>query len=100
MDVETASHFLLEQQAPINAQQDQTARGLNSLRKLVLVGMKMLVKNQHSLDRLAAAQDRTDAALQALIETQMRTEARLDRSDARFERLMEALLQKRTDGRG
>ncbi|MBI3694473.1 MAG: hypothetical protein HY238_06500 [Acidobacteria bacterium] len=86
MDVEKAIHFLLEQQAQINAQQDETARGLNSLRKLVLVGMKMLVK--------------TDAQLKALVQAQKRTEARLDRTDARFERLMAALLQKRTNGRG
>ncbi|MBI3696336.1 MAG: hypothetical protein HY238_16050 [Acidobacteria bacterium] len=107
MDVEKAIHFLLEQQAQINEQQGrfneqqarlkeeqaQFERGLNGLRKLMLVGMKMLVKNER-------AQARTDAALSALIEAQMRTEARLDRTDARFERLMAALLQKRTNGRG
>ena len=100
MDVEKAINFLVEQQARfhehqarLKEEQARTERGLNGIRKLLLVGMKMLVKNQQ-------AQARTDAELKALIDSQKRTEARLDRTDARFERLMAALLQKRTDGGG
>ena len=93
MDLDKAITFILEQQAQFNERQArhderqaQFERGLNGLRKLVQMGMRMMVK--------------TDAQLQALIDAQKRTDARLARTDARFERLMAALLQKRTNGRG
>ena len=86
MDVERTMSFILKQQARTAERQDRTDRKLESIVKLVRTGMKMLV-------RIGEAQ-------QQLFEAQRRTDERLARSDARFERLMAALLRKGTDGRG
>ena len=65
MDVEKAISFILEQQARHDERQAQFERGLNGLRKLVQMGMRMMVKFQES-------QGRTDAELKTLIEAQKR----------------------------
>lgn len=85
MNVQKTVEFILAQQAKIVEQQYKTDRRVDAIAKLLQAGMKMLVQVQKAQAGLA--------------EAQKRTEERLARSDEKFEKLMAALLRKRTDGR-
>ncbi len=121
MDVEKTIEFILEQQARLVVQQQKTDEGLRALTEEVrgvAEEVRKLAEQQRKTDRklniLAQMvrvglkeMVRTDQKIKALIDAQMRAEARMDRSEARlerldvkFERLMAALLRKGPNGRG
>lgn len=92
MNIERTVQFILAQQAKIVEQQYKTDRRVDAIAKLLQTGMKMLVRVEQAQTALAEAQRRNEERL-------ARTEERLARSDEKFEKLMAALLRKRTDGR-
>lgn len=47
---------------------EQHDKQIAAIRKLVMTGMKMLVRNQQQLNQLAVAQKKTEASLKALID--------------------------------
>jgi len=96
MDVERTMQFILDQQAAtavkldhvaerldrLTERQDKTDRQIAAIQKLILAGMKMMVKR----DKV------TDARINALVDAQQRSERKLDR-------LIEALLGRGRNGR-
>ena len=99
MDIQKTMAFILEQQAKMAVEAQRTDRRVDSIAKLVHLGMKTLVETDLKLNALIDAQIRTDEKMKALIEAQKRTDGKLARTDAKFERLMAALLRKRSNGR-
>ncbi|MBI3665330.1 MAG: hypothetical protein HY236_03760 [Acidobacteria bacterium] len=114
MNVERTVEFILDQQAKMVGHQQKFQLQLDGLRKIVLSGMKMVVK-------IAEAQKKTEVRLARLEERQARTDERLALTDERvaltderlaltderlarteknIERLLNALLRQRGDGRG
>ena len=110
MDVERTIEFILEQQARNAVEHERFERGLKSLRMLVQVGMKMMVKLQEGQKQLQEGQKQlqkelrdgmremheestaTKAEVRALVRAQQRTDGKLDR-------LIDAMLRQQTNGR-
>jgi hypothetical protein len=96
MDVERTMEFILEQQAKSVVWQQKTDRKMAGIQKLIAMGMKMLVKH----DRDQAEFRKEMAALKKEMAEQVkRSDKRFAQNEAKFERLMAALLRQRTNGR-
>ncbi|MBM3810656.1 MAG: hypothetical protein FJW20_03360 [Acidimicrobiia bacterium] len=74
---------LAAEQKKLAAQQAKTERQVNALAKLVQTGMKMLVQMEK---RSTAREKRTDERIQALVDSQLRMDQRMDRFLAAFEK--------------
>ena len=100
MNVEKTIKFILARQAKIVAHQYKTDRRVDAIAKLLRTGMKkMLVEVQKAQKEAEFRMNALIDAHTALAEAQKRTAERLARSDEKFEKLMAALLRKRTAGR-
>ena len=117
MDVERTMEFILEQQAKSAVWQQKTDRKMAGLEKLVVTGMKMLVKHDRdqaefrkemlALKKEMAGQKREMAEQtremaeqkREMAEQAKRTDKRLAQGEAKFERLLAALLRQRPNGR-
>ena len=103
MDVERTIESILAQQARSAEWQHKTDRQVAGLQKLAVMGMQMLVKNdrEHAEFRkelLAIKKEQSELRreMAALVK---KTDARFVQADAKFERLMAALLRQRPNGR-
>ena len=103
MDVERTMEFILEQQARNAVEHEKFERGLTSLRKLVQVGMKMLVQLQEGHKDLQKELRDGMRELQAqdtVIKAEIRDLLRAQRkSDERFAKLIALLSRQPTNGR-
>ena len=102
--------FILEQQAKSAVWQQKTDRKMAGLQKLVVTGMKMLVKHDRdqaefrkellALKREMTEQKREMAEQKREMAEQVkRTDKRFAQGEAKFERLLAALLRQRPNGR-
>jgi septal ring factor EnvC (AmiA/AmiB activator) len=103
MDVERTMEFILEQQAKSAVWQQKTDRKMAGIQKLVVTGMKMLVK--HDRDQaefrkeLLALKKEMAEQKREMAEQAKRTDKRVAQGEAKFERLIAALLRQRPNGR-
>jgi hypothetical protein len=88
--------FILEQQAKSAVWQQKTDRKMAGLQKLVVTGMKMLVK--HDRDQ-AEFRKELLALKKEMAEQVKRTDKRFAQGEVKFERLLAALLRQRPNGR-
>ena len=72
-------------------------RRMDATAKLIQTGMKLLVKAQQET---AAFKKETRVAIHALVEAQMRSDAKVDRLVARVDRLVAALDRRSSNGHG
>ncbi len=95
--------FILEQQAKSAVWQQKTDRKMAGIQKLVVTGMKMLVK--HDRDQaefrkeLLALKKEMAEQKREMAEQAKRTDKRVAQGEAKFERLIAALLRQRPNGR-
>ena len=109
MNVEKTIGFIRARQAKSVAPQNRTDRRIKEIAKLLRTGAKMMLKIKSLRKKRDSRETRRWAAEPSIAghsEAQKRTERRLARteerwarSDEKFERLLAALLRKRTDGR-
>jgi hypothetical protein len=82
----------LEHQARAEVRMDRIDKRLDGITKLMRMGAKAMLA-------LSAAQKRTDKKLDALIESQQRTDEALAATNKKFDRLIETLTKKGANGR-
>ena len=110
MDVERTMEFILEQQAKSAVWQQKTDRKMAGIQKLVVTGMKMLVKHDRdqaefrkellALKKEMAEQKREmTEQKREMAEQAKRTDKRFAQGETKFERLLAALLRQRPNGR-
>jgi septal ring factor EnvC (AmiA/AmiB activator) len=113
MNVEKTIEFLLEHQARAEVRMDRFDKRLDGITKLMRMGMKAMMATDKKVSALAIAQKRTDEKINTLIDAQQRTDEKINvlidaqqRTDhalaatnKKFDRLIEALSKKGTNGR-
>jgi hypothetical protein len=107
MNVEKTIAFLLDNHAKsverldrMERLQARTDRRVDAIAKLVRLGMNMLVNDRKNIAELRRLHKETDYKINALIESHNALIEKSARSDEKFERLLAALLRKRTNGHG
>jgi len=96
MDVERTMEFILEQQARNAVEHERFERGLKSLRMLVQVGMKMMVKLQEGQKQL---QNELRDGMREVHEESTATKAEVRALVKAQKKLTDALLRQHTNGR-
>ena len=94
MDVERTMEFILQNLASVTAKQEKAEGEIESLRKLMKVGMKMLVKVQESHKELQnefrESHKMLEAKMAELAEGQKRLAESQRRTDEKFQRWLDA----------
>jgi len=103
MDVERTMEFILEQQARNAVEHEGFERGLKSLRVLVQVGMKMMVKLQEGQKQLQEGHKQLQKELRDGMR-EMQDESTATKAEVRAlvraqKKLTDALLRQHTNGR-
>lgn len=105
MNVEKTIEFLLEHQARAELRMERSEKRLDGIdkrldgiTKLMRMGAKAILATDKKVSALTAAQKRTDEKLDALIESQQRTDHALAATNKKFDRLIETLTKKGTNG--